>query len=350
MTQSNYLIREYSPEEDENEVLALIQEGMGGGQTGTRDVEFWRWKHHDNPFGQSISLVAVNNSGKIIGLRTLMRWRFTINEKVINAVRAVDTVTHPEARRYGIFSSLTRQAIDKVKENGIDIIFNTPNEQVLPGYLKLGWKYVSLIRPMVRILNYPKFITQMFRNLKKSRASSQISTGEVLNINLPTMKQLLSDHREIDQLVNLQKQIYGTRLSTDHFLEYLKWRYANHPYVDYRVVCYQQNSVFNGLLVLRPTTRYGLKELIVNEIFLSESNKRAGNGLFHELMQNTRADYLIAYSPQKSYRRQILRRNGFLQVPMNGQNFTINVLNPKLDIDPLDINNWELSLGDLEMF
>jgi len=44
---------------------------MGGGPTGKRDEAFWRWKHFQNPFGPSISLVAVSSSGKIIGLRHL---------------------------------------------------------------------------------------------------------------------------------------------------------------------------------------------------------------------------------------------------------------------------------------
>ena len=105
-------IRDYQPE-DESSVLGLVQQGLGGGPTGTRDRGFWRWKHSDNPFGSSIALVAANGAGQIVGLRTFMRWRLRAGNTIIRAVRPVDTVTHPEYRRYGVFSALTQMAVNR---------------------------------------------------------------------------------------------------------------------------------------------------------------------------------------------------------------------------------------------
>ena len=83
-----------------------------------------------------------------------MRWRFTTGNTTVRAVRAVDTVTHPEYRRYGVFSALTNKAVEQAKNEGVDLIFNTPNNQVLPGYLKLGWNYVSAIRPLQSLTDF----------------------------------------------------------------------------------------------------------------------------------------------------------------------------------------------------
>lgn len=346
---AEFEIRDYQTE-DESPVLALIQEGMGGGQTGTRDKTFWQWKHFDNPFGQSISLVAESHTGDIIGLRTFMRWRFKAANTTINAVRAVDTVTHPEYRRYGVFSALTRRAVEQVKQNGIDMIYNTPNDQVLPGYLKLGWNYVSLIRPMVKVINYPRFIAALVRSRNKPRASGQISPDEVFKNPLPTINEFLSDKKAVGQLLDSQSKNPAEYLCTDRFPDYLKWRYADHPYVDYRVLYSVKNGVFSGCIVLRPSTRFGLKEVVIDELLFSKPDGKEATSLLRELRKNINADYVIAYFARDSFQRHILRRNGFYQVPAGGQNYTVNVLNSNLAVSPLALENWRLTLGDLEMF
>jgi hypothetical protein len=63
----------------------------------------------------------------------------------------------------GIFSTLTQQVIDDVTGDGLDLVFNTPNNDVLPGYLKLGWQQVATVRPMVKVLSYPGFALGMAR-------------------------------------------------------------------------------------------------------------------------------------------------------------------------------------------
>jgi GNAT superfamily N-acetyltransferase len=344
-----FSIRQYQPE-DESAVLTLIQEGMGGGPTGKRDEAFWRWKHYQNPFGPSISLVAVSTNGKIIGLRTFMRWRFQAANTMVNAVRAVDTVTHPEYRRYGVFSALTRQAVEQVKKNGIDLIFNTPNNQVLPGYLKLGWHYVSLVKPLVKVLNYPRFAYKLMRSRGKSRASGPLSAEQVFKQKIPSMAEFLSHEGAIEQLLRSQKQNRNERLFTDQSLGYLKWRYSEHPYIDYKVIYLEKNGVLSGCLILRPSTRFGLKEIVINELLLPGSDKSMASSLMKELKRFSNADYIIAYFHKDSFQRHVLQKHGFFQVPAGGQNYAVNPLTPGLKIDPLVLGNWDISLGDLEVF
>ena len=63
-----------------------------------------------------------------------------MGDKVYRCLRAVDTATHPEHQGKGIFKKLTLQLIDEAAKQGYDFIFNTPNAQSTPGYLKMGWK------------------------------------------------------------------------------------------------------------------------------------------------------------------------------------------------------------------
>src|SRR4029453_2889830 len=127
--------------EDETGVLELLHEALGGGPAGMRPPEFFRWKHRSSPFGPSLLLVA-EADGKLVGLRAFMRWRFVAGPAVLEAVRAVDTATHPDFQGMGIFSRLTRAALDDL-EGTADLVFNTPNGKSGPGYLKMGWREVG---------------------------------------------------------------------------------------------------------------------------------------------------------------------------------------------------------------
>ncbi len=80
-----------------------------------------------------------------------MRWELkTTKGATLRCVRAVDTATHPDFHRRGIFRRLTEQAIEEALSDGVDLVFNTPNERSGAGYLSMGWVEVGKIDAMVR--------------------------------------------------------------------------------------------------------------------------------------------------------------------------------------------------------
>ena len=64
----------------------------------------------------------------------------TTNGITFRCVRAVDTATHPDFQRRGIFRLLTRPGSKWRAEQGLDLIFNSPNEKSGAGYLTMGWQ------------------------------------------------------------------------------------------------------------------------------------------------------------------------------------------------------------------
>jgi len=75
-----------------------------------------------------------------------LRWMFLRPEGgVATAVRAVDTATLPAAQGRGVFTRLTTTAVDELREQGVDFVFNTPNDRSRPGYLKMGWQVVGRV-------------------------------------------------------------------------------------------------------------------------------------------------------------------------------------------------------------
>jgi GNAT superfamily N-acetyltransferase len=120
-------------DDDIDEVLGVLRESLGETSGLERTAELWSWKHEVNPFGRSLVLVATS-AGAIVGVRAFMRWHLdTPSGERLECVRAVDTATHPEFLRRGIFRRLTLSAIEMAQEQGIDLIFNTPNSKSKPG-------------------------------------------------------------------------------------------------------------------------------------------------------------------------------------------------------------------------
>src|SRR5690348_4042222 len=101
-----------------------------------RDRDLFAWKHDDNAFGPSPAWVAVV-AGEVVGFRTFMRWELGRGGERLRIVRAVDTATDPDHQGKGIFRRLNETAVAELTSAGCDAVFNTPNSQSRPGYLKM---------------------------------------------------------------------------------------------------------------------------------------------------------------------------------------------------------------------
>ncbi|MDQ9094042.1 hypothetical protein RC083_20990 [Pseudoalteromonas haloplanktis] len=95
--------------------------------------EFMLNKHISNPLGSSIISYALNSEGKLIAARAF--WRM-YNESVVT-YQPCDTITHKDYQGKGLFTKLTRICLNELPGNAL--VINFPNNQSLPGYLKLGW-------------------------------------------------------------------------------------------------------------------------------------------------------------------------------------------------------------------
>ncbi len=143
-------IRE-ATENDIPGILNVLKASLGE-SSSKKTEEVWRYKHIENPFGKSLVLIAAENE-EIIGVRAFMRWQWQKEDKVYSAFRAVDTATHPSHQGKGIFKKLTLKALEIGKERGDHFVFNTPNTQSKPGYIKMGWKEVDKLKIQLRLLN-----------------------------------------------------------------------------------------------------------------------------------------------------------------------------------------------------
>lgn len=212
-------------DQDLGEIIKLIQKDLDSNFT----LELFKWKHLENPFGSSYGLLAVDGD-KIVGVRMFMFWKFfnPKSKNVVTAIRPVDTVVDGGYRGQGLFKKLTLTGLEECKEE-YDFIFNTPNENSLPGYLKMGWQKNDLLK---------YFKVALVNPFKKSLS----------NINIAPQK------------INLEgnKILTDNRISTYISPDYLMWRYKSEKY---KIAYFQEEQVYVSYSISEA------KYLIIYEVF-----------------------------------------------------------------------------------
>lgn len=344
-----YTIRSYV-DQDQDQVLEIMRRSLGETATLQKSPAFWHWKHFSNPFGPSYVRVACGEDGQVVGMRAFMRWEFKTGDRLLKAVRAVDTATHPGYRRIGIFSNLTQEVIGDVQSAGVDVIFNTPNQDVLPGYLKLGWRHVIKVHPLIKVLNYPVFALELVRSRLGRPASRRHLLADFFREEPLPVQALLERRQPVEMLIHQDAESWDAqnRIRTRRSWDYLCWRYASHPTISYWTVFVEHDSNLQGCIIFRTNTRYGLKELVVCELLMAKSDLKLGFALLEQLKSGLRADYMISHFPVGSFQRQTLEHWGFRATPKRGVDLTVKVLVTNLPQDPLLFDSWGLTLGDLE--
>lgn len=222
------MTRDVRPMEDRDtaSVLALLG-GHLQWPAGPEAEQLWRWKHVENAFGPSAVWVGVD-AGRVVAVRSFMRWRLVDGSgTVVEAARAVDTVTHPSHRGTGWFRELTECGVGALAASGVHMIFNTPNAQSGPANARLGWQ--DLPRPTVWVM--PTGASSLFRMLR-SRAAADLRPRPT-GIGLPVDEAL--EHPGVDALLQRAVPSASGALRTDRSGAYLQWRYGRMEQ-QYRIV------------------------------------------------------------------------------------------------------------------
>jgi len=302
-------------EGDVDEILSVLSAALGESPLLQRTPELFNWKHHDNPFGTSILLVA-EEAGSIVGVRAFMRWKLiTPKGNEVRCVRAVDTATHPDYQGRGVFRELTMSAVEQARSEGVHLIFNTPNDASGAGYLKMGWAEVGRVRPLVR----PR--------LGRSAGVGPDGITSLRSV-IPAAETLTPR--------NLERPPMGLR--TPRSLEYQSWRYLGHPTARYGWV----SDEFGGGAVVRSSARRGRTELLVSELL-------AGTRLIRRLAKSHKARYLAGVFSRGTPERLSAMKAGMFSPPgVPGLRLVARPLT-ELDVDVSDMASWDLSLGDLEL-
>lgn len=325
-------IRPYEAQ-DQDRVLDLLSRALGGGPAGERPAEFFRWKHLDNPFGRSFMILAEADD-RVVGLRAFMRWRFLLRGRAVDAVRAVDTATDPDFQGRGIFTRLTLAALEELGGQA-EMVFNTPNDKSLPGYLKMGWSVVGRIPVRVRVRRPVRFA----RGLRHLRDEPPGGAGPPVDA-VPVADAL----RDVGGASFWGPVVDDGRLATPKDEAFLLWRYAEAPLLDYRAV----SIPGRGLAIFRVRPRGRLWEATVAEVLTARGDVGAARKLLSLVARAAGVDHVTCAFPTGSGLERAARRAAYVRSPL-GPVLAARRIEPS-EVDPTGMRAWALTLGDVEVF
>ena len=313
--------------EHEPAILDLLATTLG--RVGSaREVEFFRWKHTRNPFGRSPGWVAVDGVD-VVAFRTFLRWEFRHGDRRVRAARAVDTATRSDYQGRGLFTTLTLVALEALRADGVDFIFNTPNDQSRPGYLKMGWHVVGRLPTVLR----PTSVRTVRKLVGARRPAERWSCASSSGV---PAAEALSDGPVIDRLLDSLPDVAGLR--TRRSVDYLRWRYGWQE-LQYRALSASSDPA-EGLALFRIRRRGPAVEASLCELLVPDGQLAVARHLVGQVARAAEVDHVIALSPPSV-------GAGLLPVPRIGPILTWRGL--AMATAPAR-SEWSLSLGDVELF
>lgn len=306
-------------DDDREAIIVLLQRSLGS-DGDPRYPELFAWKHDTNRFGQSPMWVATDG-GRVVAFRALMRWEFVRGGQVLRAVRAVDTATDPDYQGRGLFRALTMHGLASVEAEGVDFVFNTPNDQSRPGYLKMGWREVGRVPAAVRLTGPSGALAALRSRVPADRWSTELDMG------VPVLD-WLSNGGPAGRIV-AAKDVREIRTNVDD--EFLAWRFGT-PLLGYRVVDDGESAV-----IVRARKRGTATELAVVAEF---GDPAATQRIAARAAREAGCSYAIRIGSPNPVA-------GYVGLPGGGPMLTWRAVNDH-GFPPLA--NWALSLGDIELF
>jgi GNAT superfamily N-acetyltransferase len=311
--------------EDLPEMIALLKQSLGEGLI-PKSEEYFVWKHEKNPFGKSKILLA-KEDGKIVGLRAFMRWRWVSASETVSAVRAVDTATDPAYQGKGIFKKLTLQAVEECKQEGVALVFNSPNPISMQGYLKMGW-YVNGRMPLW--LGPGSMAPRRYTEKACLKCYSEYDTSQAFS------------KLEKDWAI----AAHGILLHTPISFSYLNWRYNECPVAKYGTVI--EPGKFGFVFRLKKINRF--IELRICELWTeSPASAKAARKSIRKLIRQLRPA-LVSCAPSPLFENDKRRLLGLFGPFKKGPVTTLRPL-AKEKLNNFDqFYLWKPSIGSMELF
>ena len=322
-------------EADIPEIVALLKLSLGESLM-PKSEKFWRWKHLENPFGKSPVLLCWEGN-EVVGVRAFMRWEWNRQGQVYNAVRAVDTATHPGFQGKGIFKKLTLALVDYCKQQGIHFVFNTPNQQSKPGYIKMGWEEAGKLPVKIGI-------QRPFSMLKNFIANA----GTLITEGGNSMMKYYLDHPKLNALL-MRHDGHMNDIKTKLSVPYLTWRYLDVPVAQYVAVGEESGNELTNLVIGRiKQTRFG-RELRITDCI---SNGKGNDQQWLKKLTAQKKEWGIDYTTISG------THSGCSKKIVGDVNFELSI-GPMVIVRSLamgdlnmlkNFNRWTPALGDLELF
>ena len=213
---------------DEKQIANLFKLSFGK----ELNIEFWRWRYIENPFGKSVIMLMFDGE-ILVGHYAIIRIPVLIDGKETKAAFSMTTMTHPEYRGMGIFPKLAKDVYAECGKSGCELVFGFPNENSYGSFCKkLDW------------VGFGKVPAWICKNMEKEEHQNDLTEVKFY------FKSVGYFDKKFDKLWDIAKP--DCRFVVPRTSEFLNWRFLQKPGKEYHIVAlYNKNKHLLGYAVYK---------------------------------------------------------------------------------------------------
>ena len=330
-------ISQWRNSQEENQSILELTENTFP-DSDIKNPKYFHWQYNENPQGKAIIVLCFDEEKDdfVIGQKTIIPTELSLGNTYVKSSNGVNSIVHSNYRRKGIFSKLLRALPDLALKEGITCTYGVPNPRSHPVFLKEGWKEITHLPLLVRILNPSNF----FKNGLKILLRPISFFYKIKNIDQAGIEKYSGNFNEFEQLTS--KLATRIQVSQNRNRRYLQWRYNEHPTRKYNTYIIRKKSEIISYIITRETESKGKSIGVVLDFVTDgkhENEKEFLNLVSYSLkeLQNKNVALSIATFSPSLLEYKILCKAGFFKVP--------DILKRKhspLLVNIFDKNNQEL--------
>jgi GNAT superfamily N-acetyltransferase len=212
------------------DVLRLLAELLPGTDVSAR----YSWMYEKNPHGRAITVVAFDAQSKeALGVASVFPRRLITAGRMFLGAMGGDAFVKPTARRRGVATAMHRALYERMKNEGVEVMFGPPVPNNLKALERAGSRVISNVCRYVR----PGWVHAALRPFGRSNAGRSLR-----------LQPFAEDERQAE--VIFERMVQPTQVMAVRDAAFFRWRFAENPARVQRafIVKHEQRAI--GLCVL----------------------------------------------------------------------------------------------------
>lgn len=322
----------------------------------SRTLDEWKWKYLEVPVGFDPSLVVLAQDGdRVVGQFSASRWLLKVGDTKVIAAHTFDHSVIEEYRTRGVFIDLYQESLIHHRE-AVKLTYGFPNPvNFRIGTRLFGYTGAGQVPKLVRNLSLRPTVA---RRIQRPRLLEAVHQGSRPFFHLRhtigscarrvcSIRRVQRFDRRVDSLWEVVSPSFKVAVIRDS--AYLTWRYR-HPGQEYEIYLAEAGEDLLGYAVFRKAT-YGMFSLgLIAELMVGD-DLIVAQSLLDRLVDRSLelgVDQMECWMVERYPLYQFLIRNGFFRAPSEVV-LTYRILDDEIPASLVgDVNNWYLTLGDVD--
>lgn len=321
------------------------------------------WLFNKNPFNPPHNnlMFVMKDGDKIIASDGLMASDLYVDGKILKAAYSIQTITDPDYRKQGIFTTMTNNSVQNAADEGFDVVLGLGNKYSTPGYKKFGWEVLFEKEMYIRPVNIDRKLKKVFKAgfiAKTGNAVFHAVDKTILAAKHP-LKKLNATVDVVDVIPECINEYWDTFKGKYHALiardyRYLNFRYNMREDASYKTLLVHSGDKCIGFAVLRELEISGGKMSTICESFTDPDNESYIAALSEAVIRygyDNDIEYFVLSTGMPEAFHKTVSSYLFIKSknPPSNNIMLAKILTDKVTIEELKgYNRWHLTQGDAE--